>query len=180
MSSLFTSKSRVLSSILAVMLLAGCAPNNPNASPVGMRMDQSAPMMNCKTRPKCQHMCPNCEGMCPLSGDMQDHSMMSDGDSSTATPMDHSAHSSTAKSNIYAPVMAKMHTAMTMAGSGNSDVDFMRGMIPHHQGAIDMAHIALANSSDPTVRKLATEIIDAQKSEISLMQQWLQNHQAHH
>jgi uncharacterized protein (DUF305 family) len=111
---------------------------------------------------------------------MQDHSMMSGSDGNTASPMDHSAHSSSEKSNVYAPVMAKMHEAMTMTGSGNSDVDFMRGMIPHHQGAIDMARIALANSSDTTVRKLATEIIDAQKAEISLMQQWLQNHQAHH
>lgn len=98
------------------------------------------------------------------------------GGGSSASAMDHSAHGSATSANIYASAMTKMHTSMTMAASGNSDVDFMRGMIPHHQGAIDMARIALANSSDPVVRKLATEIVEAQKTEISLMQQWLSNH----
>jgi len=75
--------------------------------------------------------------------------------------------------NAYAEAMTKMHAAMQVEASGNADVDFMRGMIPHHQGAIDMANIALEKSSDPVIRKLATDIVAAQKTEIAIMQRWL-------
>lgn len=75
--------------------------------------------------------------------------------------------------SIYAEAMTKMHSAMQVETSGNVDVDFMRGMLPHHQGAIDMANIALEKSSDPVVRKLATDIIAAQKAEMEIMQRWL-------
>jgi uncharacterized protein (DUF305 family) len=75
--------------------------------------------------------------------------------------------------NAYAAVMNKMHKSMMTEGTGDVDVDFMRGMIPHHQGAIDMAKIALEKSTDPVVRQLAEGIIKAQESEITLMQNWL-------
>ena len=67
----------------------------------------------------------------------------------------------------------KMHEAMNIAYTGNPDVDFMKSMIPHHQGAIDMAKIALQHGKDPAVKKLAREIIKAQESEIAMMQGWL-------
>ena len=67
----------------------------------------------------------------------------------------------------------KMHEAMSIPYSGNADVDFIRGMIPHHQGAIDMAKIVLQHGKDPAVKKLAREIIKAQESEIAMMQGWL-------
>ena len=69
--------------------------------------------------------------------------------------------------------MDKMHKNMMMKSSGNIDIDFLKGMIPHHQGAIDMAKIALEKGKDPVVRKLAQEIIQAQEKEISLMNNWL-------
>jgi uncharacterized protein (DUF305 family) len=68
---------------------------------------------------------------------------------------------------------AKMHRDMAIAFSGNSDVDFARGMIPHHQGAIDMAEIVLRYGKDATVKKLAAEVIAAQRKEIAQMRTWL-------
>ena len=70
--------------------------------------------------------------------------------------------------------MDKMHIAMgAVARSGNSDVDFVRLMIPHHQGAIDMAKTQLLYGKDPQMRRLAQEIITDQQLEIELMQRWL-------
>ena len=67
----------------------------------------------------------------------------------------------------------KMHRDMAITFSGNADKDFLAGMIPHHQGAIDMAEVVLKHGSDPKVRKLAQDIITAQKKEIADMQEWL-------
>jgi uncharacterized protein (DUF305 family) len=66
-----------------------------------------------------------------------------------------------------------MHAAMNIAFTGDADADFVRGMIPHHQGAVEMAKVVLAFGKDPAVRKLAEEIVKAQETEIALMQSWL-------
>ena len=68
---------------------------------------------------------------------------------------------------------ARMHQAMAITYSGNADIDFARGMIPHHQGAVEMAKTVLAFGKDPQLRKLAQEIIKAQETEIAFMQEWL-------
>jgi uncharacterized protein (DUF305 family) len=70
-------------------------------------------------------------------------------------------------------VNAKMHEAMDITFTGNSDRDFVAGMIPHHQGAIDMAKVVLAFGKDPEVKKLAEDIIKAQEQEIAWMKSWL-------
>jgi uncharacterized protein (DUF305 family) len=70
----------------------------------------------------------------------------------------------------------RMHAAMAMEFTGNADVDFVRGMIPHHQGAVEMARIVLEHGSDPEVRKLAEGVIAAQEAEIKWMQDWLAQH----
>jgi len=70
-------------------------------------------------------------------------------------------------------INAKMHQAMDISFTGNADVDFVRGMIPHHQGAIDMAKTVVAFGKNPEVKKLAEDIIKAQEGEIALMNEWL-------
>jgi len=54
----------------------------------------------------------------------------------------------------YMAAMQTMHKDMMVDYTGDADVDFVRGMIPHHQGAIDMAKIVKAFGSDPEIRAL--------------------------
>ena len=79
----------------------------------------------------------------------------------------------TAAGKGYVQANMTMHAAMDIAYSGDADVDFVRGMIPHHQGAIDMAKIVQERGSDPDVKTLAAEIIKAQEQEIAGMRGWL-------
>ena len=75
---------------------------------------------------------------------------------------------------LMADAMNVMHTNMHKAEySGDADHDFVTMMIPHHQGAIDMAKALLLYGKDPQMRRLAQEIIIDQQSEIQLMQLWL-------
>ena len=72
----------------------------------------------------------------------------------------------------FAPIMMRMHAAMP-APTGDIDRDFIAGMIPHHQAAIEMAEAELAQGQDPKVQALARKIIRAQQAEITQMQAWL-------
>jgi uncharacterized protein (DUF305 family) len=75
--------------------------------------------------------------------------------------------------------MDKMHMAMgAVVRSGNSDVDFVRLMLPHHEAAIDMAKTQLLYGKDPQMRRLAQEIITDQQLEIELMQRWLKQRES--
>ena len=69
--------------------------------------------------------------------------------------------------------MDKMHKDMMIKPSGNIDVDFLKGMIPHHQGAIDMSEELIKKSKDTELKAFAQKIIDAQKAEVKLMQDLL-------
>lgn len=73
--------------------------------------------------------------------------------------------------------MARMHDAMANAAGGqNEDQAFVRGMLPHHQGAVDMARTELQFGRDPTMRRLAQRIVAAQQQEILEMRTWLIQH----
>ncbi len=64
----------------------------------------------------------------------------------------------------------------TMETMGETETMFATMMIPHHQQAIDMSELALSNSTNQDVRKLAQQIIDAQAHEIEQMQAWIDGH----
>jgi len=68
-----------------------------------------------------------------------------------------------------ADAVARMHVAMNVPFSGDADRDFARMMIPHHQGAIDMALVELRYGKDERLRRLAQEIVVEQQQEIALM-----------
>jgi len=67
----------------------------------------------------------------------------------------------------------KMMHDMNQTFTSNADVDFMNGMIPHHQGAIDMAKVLVKYGKDAETRKLAEQIIVDQEKEIAQMKTWL-------
>ncbi|MBJ3762686.1 DUF305 domain-containing protein [Maribius pontilimi] len=69
-----------------------------------------------------------------------------------------------------------MADGMGMTPTGDPDVDFARGMIVHHQGAIDMARTVLDSGSDPEIRELAEAIVAAQQAEIAFLTDWLDRH----
>lgn len=53
------------------------------------------------------------------------------------------------------------------------DKAFIEGMIPHHQGAIDMARAALQSAKHDEIKRMARDIISAQQSEIDMMKRWM-------
>ena len=83
------------------------------------------------------------------------------------------AASDSASTKAYKEAHIKMMQDMHITYSGNSDVDFVRGMIPHHQGAIAMAKVQLQSGKDARIKKLAAKIIADQEKEIAQMQDWL-------
>lgn len=104
-----------------------------------------------------------------------DHGTMGHGSMNHGAPAASSTTDS-ASTQAFKAGSERMHRDMAIEYSGKADVDFARGMIPHHQGAIDMAKVELEFGTDPELRKLAEEIIAAQEKEIAQLKAWLAKH----
>jgi uncharacterized protein (DUF305 family) len=102
---------------------------------------------------------------------------MPGGTHGTMPDMHHDAPATDAgAAQAYRDAMTKMHHDMDVQLTGNPDRDFVIGMIPHHQGAIDMAQVELRYGKNPQIRQLARNVIPAQEKEIAEMRRWLARH----
>ena len=97
-------------------------------------------------------------------------------------PADHAGMSHAADSKASASTQAfqqgeeKMMKDMGRPYTGNADKDFVAHMIPHHQGAVHMAEVQLKYGKDPELRKMARDIIKAQKQEVAFTKKWQARH----
>jgi uncharacterized protein (DUF305 family) len=65
-----------------------------------------------------------------------------------------------------------MASGMLMQNGEYSDERFIDAMVPHHQGAIEMAQVALEHAEHDEIKQLAENIVSAQQREIEQMKQW--------
>ncbi len=141
----------------------------------GMMPEAMSEHMREMMRPMMQEM------MREMMGEMQTGEAAPEPAPSDAEPTDHDAHhpaddeqaAGSPATEAYRAANTAMHEAMNIEFSDNADIDFARGMIGHHQGAIDMARIVLEHGEDPDLRQLAEEIIEAQEAEIAFLQNWI-------
>ena len=93
-----------------------------------------------------------------------------------ATPAIGLANHATNAKDAFKEANDAMRHDMTSALTGDADKDFVMMMIPHHQGAIDMANIELKYGKDETLRTMAKAIVEAQEKEIKEMKDWQAKH----
>lgn len=84
----------------------------------------------------------------------------------------HAGHGPSAGDRAFAASEAVMHERMMAASGETVDEAYIAKMIEHHRGAVAMAEVALKESRDPEVRRMAQLVIDAQTREIAEMQAW--------
>lgn len=78
----------------------------------------------------------------------------------------------------FAPAEAKMKDAMMSATGANTDRMWASKMIAHHQGALEMSQVALRESQDAGIRRMAQKTIEMQTADIGELRAWLQSHPA--
>jgi uncharacterized protein (DUF305 family) len=139
----------IIAAVLAAAIGGGAGYVLAQGMPPGHRMPggQTMPGMQQGQMPMMQGQMPMMQGQMPM--------MQPSGPGASAP-----------SSQAFAAAMDKMHRDMAIQYSGNADRDFAAGMIPHHQGAIDMARIVLQHGKDAEVRKIAEDVISAQEKEI--------------
>lgn len=95
-------------------------------------------------------------------------------DGEVSSPAHSAPHAAPAASGdaVFAASEAEMHQRMMSASGATVDEAYIAKMIEHHRGAIAMAEVALKESKDPEVRRMAQVVIDAQTREIAEMQAW--------
>jgi len=144
------------------------APQAPLAAPAPESTPGSMPEQCTAMMSMMQTMMPMMQKMMPIMPMMQRGMMQ-------GMPMDTANMSDATKA--YMEAMKKMDGPM-MQGvqAADPDIAFVQAMIPHHQGAIDMARGVLQFGKDDEVKVWANEIITAQESEIAKMQEWLKQH----
>lgn len=168
-----------------IVVLAACSPATapfPREYTGGPPTVTYDPFVATVNTPAAQKAMPCCadKRMCPLKkkGDCHKDCCKKPcchGKQKEAETHDDHSHHHTAPNDVYTDVMKKMHEAMgAYTPTGDADTDFVLGMIPHHQGAVDMAEILLEQGDDPKLRQLARGIIVAQQREIAYMNYWLQ------
>lgn len=74
---------------------------------------------------------------------------------------------------LHSGMQRMMHAMHAAAASGHPDQDFLAMMIPHHEGAVEMARLVLIHGRDPATRRLAEDIIASQTIEVAAMRQRL-------
>ncbi|MCZ8547924.1 DUF305 domain-containing protein [Mesorhizobium qingshengii] len=143
-------------------------------------MQKMMPMME-KMAPMMQQMMPMMQQMMQ-GGTTQSGGMMQGGQGGgmqggMANGMPMNTDNMPEASRNYMEAMKRMDGPM-MQGiqAGDPDVAFVQAMIPHHQGAIDMARAVLQFGKDDQVKGWANQIITAQQAEIAAMQEWLKQH----
>jgi uncharacterized protein (DUF305 family) len=94
--------------------------------------------------------------------------------------MPHAGHTPPEKSAVYtaaadafAAANAKMHADMSIDYTADPDVAFVKGMIAHHQGAVDMANVILQFGEDEEIATFARKVIADQSAEIAWLRDWL-------
>ena len=88
----------------------------------------------------------------------------------------HANHEGSAADEALVAAHHKMMDGMgNLKPTGNPDKDFVMMMIPHHQGAIDMAKVEVQYGHDEKIRALAEAIIAAPEKEISEMNDWVKS-----
>lgn len=96
-----------------------------------------------------------------------------DGAVSGAPHADHTAPGApTAGDRAFAASEASMHEKMAAASGETVDQAYIAKMIAHHEGAVEMAEVALRDSRDPEIRRMAQAVVDAQTREIAEMRAW--------
>ena len=72
----------------------------------------------------------------------------------------------------FAASEAEMHEKMAAASGQTIDQAYVAKMIAHHEGAVAMAEVALRDSRDPEIRRMAQSVVDTQTREIAEMKAW--------